>query len=252
MALRALGYTTAPRIVQISPSLRLAARPRYTGSRCRCLPTPLPTRPSTDVRRARPGDSTRRVGRLAGREAARPRSISELGVTIEGSALEAAHRGTAGRARRPRPDLSAALLVIGRMVLSRRRPGRRHPLLPRPPAAGTARTQPDARGRGRHARMVHEDPAPRSRTRDRQRLQAAAAPAPAADLRPVVHAVPGVLHAEAVQQELRPASRQLVRAEPPRRGLRRDVRGVAESQARLAEALRGLAGARRSWNTWTR
>ena len=45
--------------------------------------------------------------------------------------------------------------------------------------------------------MVHEDPAPRSRSRDRQRVQAAAAPAPAADLRPVLHAVPGLLHAEA-------------------------------------------------------
>ena len=170
--------------------------------------------------------------------------ISELGVTIEGSA-----------AREPRiaelqaeldargPDISAAFLVIGRMVLARWRPRRGDPLLPRASAAGAARAGPDARGRGRHARVVHEDPAPRGRTRDRQRLQAAAAAPAAADLRPVLHAVSRVLHAEAVQQELRAASRQLVRAEPSRRGLRRDVRGLAEPAGRLAQPLRRLAGA---------
>ena len=88
-----------------------------------------------------------------------------------------------------------------------------------------------------------QDPAPRGRPRHRQRLQAAAAAAASADLRPVLHAVSGVLHAEAVQQELRAAPRQLVRAEPSRRGLRRDVRGVAEPGFRLAHALRRLAGA---------
>ena len=51
-----------------------------------------------------------------------------------------------------------------------------------------------------------------------------------------------VLHAEAVQQELRAASRQLVRAEPSRRRLRRDVRRVAEPAVGLARALCGLAG----------
>ena len=56
------------------------------------------------------------------------------------------------------------------------------------------------------------------------------AAAAAADLRPVLHAVPGLLHAEAVQQELRPAPRQLVRAEPSRRGLRRDVRRLADTR----------------------
>ena len=45
-------------------------------------------------------------------------------------------------------------------------------------------------------------------------------------------AVSGVLHAEAVQQELRAPSRPVVRAEPSRRGLRGDVRGVADARAR--------------------
>ena len=56
-------------------------------------------------------------------------------------------------------------------------------------------------------------------------------------------AVSGVLHAEAVQQELRAAPRRLVRAEPPRRGLRRDVRRLADADERVAAALRRLAGA---------
>ena len=58
-----------------------------------------------------------------------------------------------------------------------------------------------------------------------------------------VEALPGVLHAEAVQQELRAAPRRLVRAEPPRRGLRRDVRRLADAEQRVAAALRRLAGA---------
>ena len=129
------------------------------------------------------------------------------------------------------------------MVLARWGSRRGHPVLSGASAAGAARTSPDARGRGRHARMVHEDPAPRGGTRDRQRLQAAAAPAATADLRPVLHAVPRLLHAEAVQQKLRAAPGQLVRAEPPGRGFRRDVRGVAEPAVRLAQPLRRLAGA---------
>ena len=60
---------------------------------------------------------------------------------------------------------------------------------------------------------------------------------------PSYKAYPEYLRPEAVQQELRPASRQLVRAEPSRRGLRRDVRRLAEPGVGLARALRGLAGA---------
>ena len=56
-------------------------------------------------------------------------------------------------------------------------------------------------------------------------------------------AVSRVLRAQAVQQELRPAHRSLVRAEPSGRGLRRDVCGVADAGIELEAALRGVAGA---------
>src|SRR5690242_4948039 len=104
---------------------------------------------------------------------------------------------TPGRARRSRPGLPAARLVIGRMVLPRWCPRCGYSLLPGPPPAVTARASANARGRRRNARLVHEAPAPRSVARDRQRLQTAAAPAAAADLRAVVHGVSVVLHAEA-------------------------------------------------------
>ena len=57
------------------------------------------------------------------------------------------------------------------------------------------------------------------------------------------HAVSRVLHAEAVQQELRAAPRSLVRAEPSRRGLRGDVRRLARSAVELVHPLRGMARA---------
>ena len=53
---------------------------------------------------------------------------------------------------------------------------------------------------------------------------------------------PRVLHAEAVQQELRAASRPLVRAEPSGRGFRRDVRRLARSAVDVGHALCRMAG----------
>ncbi len=129
------------------------------------------------------------------------------------------------------------------MVLARRGPRGGDPLLSGPSPAVATRADSDARGRGRHTRVVYEDSPPRGRPRDRQRLQAPTATAPAADLRAVVHAISRLLHAKTVQQELRAASRQLVLAEPSRRGLCRDIRGVAEPEGRLAQPLRRLAGA---------
>src|SRR5678809_675633 len=104
------------------------------------------------------------------------------------------------------------------MVLARRGTRHRDSLLSRASAARTARARLHAgSGRG-HARMVHAHPAPRGGPRDRQRVQAAPAPPPAADLRAVIQGLSTVLRSEAVQQELRPAPGQLVRAEPSRRG----------------------------------
>jgi len=79
-----------------------------------------------------------------------------------------------------------------------------------------------------HARLVHAHPAARGGARDRQRLQASPAPPAPAGVRSFVQGVSRVLRSEAVQQELRAASRQLVRAEPSRRGLCRDLRRVDE------------------------
>ena len=70
----------------------------------------------------------------------------------------------------------------------------------------------------------------------RRRADAAAA------VRHAGHAVSRVLHAEAVQQELRPAPRPLVRAEPSRRGLRRDLRRLARPAIDVGGALRRMAG----------
>src|SRR5262249_28960103 len=46
----------------------------------------------------------------------------------------------------------------------------------------------------------------------------------------------------AVQQELRTPSRSLVRTEPPRRGLRGDVRRLARSRIDVGDAIRRMAG----------
>ena len=62
-------------------------------------------------------------------------------------------------------------------------------------------------------------------------------------------AVSRVLHAEAVQQELRPAPRSLVRAEPSRRRLRRDVRRLARSRTRCGR--RATPAGRRSGSSST-
>ena len=51
---------------------------------------------------------------------------------------------------------------------------------------------------------------------------------------------------QAVQQELRAAHRSVVRAEPSRRRLRRDVRGLADARIELEAALRRLAGAQQA------
>ena len=173
------------------------------------------------------------------------------GITIEASVLAQRIADLHAELEASADRLPSALLAVGRVVHARRRRRHRHPVLSGAPAPREARREPDARSRGRRPRLVHEDPAPRGRTRDRQRVPPAA-PAQAAEaVRPVVDAVSGVLHAEAVLQELRPAPRLVVRAEPSRRGLRRDVRGVAEARLALARALSTTGRRSRSSNTWT-
>src|SRR5450759_1072523 len=88
---------------------------------------------------------------------------------------------------------------------------------------------------------MHADPAARVRPCHAARLSSAPAARMAATLRPVVHQVSRVVPAESGQQEIRPAPASLVRAKPPRRGLRRDLRRLAGAAFRLAAALRWLA-----------
>ena len=115
-----------------------------------------------------------------------------------------------------------------------------------------ARAGPDAGGRGRDAGVVHAHPAPRGGPRHRQRVPAATARRTRQRLfgRPS-HAISRALHAQAVQQELRPAPRLLVRPEPPGRGLRRDLRRLADARRRCGAS--GTPAGRRcgSSSTWT-
>src|SRR5262245_37524067 len=62
-------------------------------------------------------------------------------------------------------------------------------------------------------------------------------------VRAIIVALPRFLPAEPGQPALRPASSALVRAEPPGRGFRRDLRDLAHAALELAAALRRMAGA---------
>src|SRR5205085_5337606 len=87
------------------------------------------------------------------------------------------------------------------------------------------------------------DSAPRDRPRHRQRLSAPPPADAAPAVRPAGNTVSRVLHAEALQQTVRAAPGSLVRAEPSRRGFRRDVRRLARSAVDVGGAVRRVAGA---------
>src|SRR5207245_11122010 len=91
--------------------------------------------------------------------------------------------------------------------------------------------------------VVPAHPAPRDRPRAGERLSPAAAHPAAAALRQDLDSLSRSLRAAALQQELRHPPRRLVRAEPSRRGLRRDLRGLAGTGLELARSLPWLAGA---------
>src|SRR5204863_2891079 len=75
-----------------------------------------------------------------------------------------------GRAAGAGPPVSSALLARRGMALPGRRARRLDPVLSRAPAARAARALAMPGGRGRHARVVPEDPAARGRPRDRERV----------------------------------------------------------------------------------
>src|SRR5207249_10475040 len=83
-------------------------------------------------------------------------------------------------------------------------------------------------------------PASRSRTRARQCLPAAAAQALASRVRTRLAPVSGALPGTPREPPLRASPGRVVRAGASERGLRRDVRSVADAEIRLAQDLRGL------------
>ena len=128
------------------------------------------------------------------------------------------------------------------MVQSGRRSRHRHSVLSRSSPPDEAREEDDVRRRGRNLARMHGHPPSRGRPRHSARLPAAAPSALAATVRPVVETLPALLPAQSGQQALRPASAAVVRAEPPGRGFRRDLCGVAAAALELADAICRLAG----------
>ena len=142
------------------------------------------------------------------------------------------------------PLLPAALLAVGRVVHAGRRARHRDPVLPGASAPGAARVRADARGRGRHAGMVHAHPAARDRPRASTTPTACAAAAGGSSSSACRRtAYPEYYTPRPYSRSFVAAPRALVRAEPSRRGLRRDVRRLADARFAVAEALPGLAGA---------
>src|SRR5580692_1392639 len=90
---------------------------------------------------------------------------------------------------------------------------------------------------------MHGHPPPRGRPCHPARLSAAAPPALAAAVRTVLETLPALLPAQSGQPAICPASSAVVRAEPPGRGFRRNLCGVAAAAFELADALCRMARA---------
>src|SRR5207253_488161 len=133
------------------------------------------------------------------------------------------------------------------MVCAYRYPGHLRAVFSRARPAARAGADNDARGRGRNERVVYATDAARGGACLHIRLPASAKEKMAADL--WAHVARGdaeYLPAAPVQPQLRHASRRLVCAEPSGRRFRRDLRGLAHAGTRLAQALRGLEGAKKT------
>src|SRR6185312_12885194 len=126
------------------------------------------------------------------------------------------------------------------------RAGDRRPVLSGASAADQAAEEDAARSRGRQSRLVHEVAAPRMRPRAHLRLRSESQTQLAARVRASVRAIRGNLSLPPIQQELRAAFGLLLRAIPPGRGFRRDVRRVADAGSGLAQQVQGLEGARQT------
>ena len=244
---RPAGDQRAVRLHRRRPADRPAADRPACSTRRRCSASPTPTSATRHGRTAAAPDpdaadaadwATLSRRAAARRPHVRPRAVDR------GHRARAAHRRRSTRSSTRAASRPAALLAVRRVVHARRRAGRR-------------RSRSTSRIRG-------------SRSSSSRRCSKSKAAIAESCLRILRHeaghaidnayqlrrrptrrrlfgtpddAVSRVLHAEAVQQELRPASRSLVRAEPSRRGLRRDLRRLARPAVDVGDALRGLAGA---------
>jgi hypothetical protein len=173
------------------------------------------------------------------------RGAARLAPVRPGPALPGLPPGAEPRAARPgarsrRPPLPSPRLALHRLVLALGRAGLRDPLLPGAHAADPAGAPPDVRGGGSEPPGLHATDAPRDGPRHRLGLPAAPPQGLAGGLRPGLPALHGVVRSPPAQPELRAQPRELVRAEPPHRGLRRDLRRVAPSPLDLAQVLRRL------------
>ena len=169
--------------------------------------------------------------------------LSDLPLDARGHGGGDAHRAAPRRARGARPRFPASLLPLRRVVHAGRRRRRWR-------CRSTSRTRGSSGSRRRRCwrskaastsgacASCATRPATSSTTPTSCACGGSAARCSAARRRPY----PEFYAPKPVQQELRPAPRSVVRAEPSRRGLRRDVRGVADAGIELADALCGLAG----------
>ena len=146
------------------------------------------------------------------------------------------------RARQTPDRISPARVAVGRMVFSRRRARHRGAFLPRASAARTARAPHDAQRRRRQRRKRDAHPAPRSGPRHRHRVPAAPPQALARNFRPGVAAVSRHLSRAPRQPPLRAAPRRVVRAGASLRGLRRDLRRLAQAEFLVAPHVCAMAG----------
>ena len=129
------------------------------------------------------------------------------------------------------------------------RDGDRHPVLSGPPAAREAGEAQMLEVR-RRARVVHAHPQARSRPRHRQRVSPRRRRQRQHTFGSPSQPYPEFYTPKPYSKSFVLASRFLVRAKPSRRGLRRDVRRLADAEQRMASALRRMARSESS-NTWT-
>ena len=184
------------------------------------------------------------MGRLARRQAAGSADL-RAGRDDRRQRARAAHRAAPGRAQRPRPEpFEPHFWLSAEWFSPDGVPGVADPVLSRAPAPREARADADARGRRGHARVVHEDPAPRGRARDRQRLPSAqrGCAGSRCSARPTC----------SIPTTTRPSRTARATSSISTAGTRRAIpdEDFAETFAvwltpdvRLADALRGLAGA---------